>query len=545
VSTARLSDFFRRLTRGMAAQTLGDHSDRQLVRRALSSRDEAAFQAIVLRHGPMVYRVCWRGLRHAQDAEDAFQATFLVLAQRLRTLRKHASLASWLHGVAHRVALKARARAAAERRRQHEASLPESTPPDDLPWREVRAALDGELNRLPEKWRLPLILCYLQGCTQDESADALGWSKSTLRRRLDEARDALGRRLKARGIALPAALSAVLVSDCVTGAAPGAALVSATIEAAARVAAGKSLTAAASATVAGLAEGVLNTMLVTKVKLMTTALMVAVGIVALGSGSYTHHAGAQTGSDGLGLRVGKKEPPGAPKGAQDTTIRIAGGARLYIQASNTLPDNPIKGVYQVEPSGKVALGPAYGRVQVTGLTPEEAEVKIRDHLSAVIREPQVLVTWYDPVAHGPRPAPANERPRNADPDTGTSGPDANAPRNDKLDTLLKKRLTLLRQVAENTRKQYQSGLASPGELLRTQDEVFKAELELAGSNKERLAVLEKRLAVTKELEALTVAAYKAGVGSQVAVWSAEISRVEAEIALERAKAGVNKPASSR
>src|SRR5262245_33050173 len=103
-----LSDFFRRLTGGMA-ETQDDQSDRQLVERALAGRDEAAFQAIVHRHGPMVYRVCWRVSLHSQDAEDAFQATFLVLAQRLRTVRKRDSLASWLHGVARRVALKANA----------------------------------------------------------------------------------------------------------------------------------------------------------------------------------------------------------------------------------------------------------------------------------------------------------------------------------------------------------------------------------------------------------------------------------------------------
>ncbi len=104
-----LSDFLRRLARGMAAETLNEHSDRKLVQKALDERDEASLQAIVNRHGPMVYRVCWRVLQHSQDAEDAFQATFLILAQELRTVRKQASLASWLHGVAHRVALKARA----------------------------------------------------------------------------------------------------------------------------------------------------------------------------------------------------------------------------------------------------------------------------------------------------------------------------------------------------------------------------------------------------------------------------------------------------
>ena len=102
----------------MAAGTLNEQTDRQLVEQFLARREEAAFEAIVRRHGAMVYRVCWRVLQQSQDTEDAFQATFLLLAQKLRTVRRHDSLASWLHGVSHRVALQAKARAA--RRRRHE-----------------------------------------------------------------------------------------------------------------------------------------------------------------------------------------------------------------------------------------------------------------------------------------------------------------------------------------------------------------------------------------------------------------------------------------
>src|SRR4029079_15472624 len=132
----------------------------------------AVFTALVRRHGPMVDRVCWRVSQQEQDAEDAFQATFLVLAQKLHTVRKQDSLASWLHGVALRVALKAKAQAALrrrheEQRHEEQASVSRAVPPDDVTWRELRTALDAELAQLPEKWRLPLILCYLQGRTQD------------------------------------------------------------------------------------------------------------------------------------------------------------------------------------------------------------------------------------------------------------------------------------------------------------------------------------------------------------------------------------------
>src|SRR5438105_10121481 len=119
MARTNLNAFVRRLTREMAAETLGDQPDRKLVECLLGGRDDAAFEALVRRHGPMVYRVCWRVLQQAEDTEDAFQATFLVLARKLATVRKRHSLASWLHGVAHRVALDAKANAA--RRRRHEA----------------------------------------------------------------------------------------------------------------------------------------------------------------------------------------------------------------------------------------------------------------------------------------------------------------------------------------------------------------------------------------------------------------------------------------
>jgi RNA polymerase sigma factor (sigma-70 family) len=277
MATANLNDFFRRLMRGMAAETLGDHSDRQLVEQALARRDEAAFQTIVHRHGGMVYRVCLRVLQHAHDAEDAFQATFLVLARKLGTVRKQASLASWLHGVAYRVALKARAQSAARRRHELQGPLPDPMPPDGVTWKELHAALDAELDRLPDKWRLPLILCYLEGRTQDEAADQLGCSKSTLRRRMEDARAALGRRLRGRGIGWPALQGVMLFSDCMVSAAPGPGLVARVVEAAAAVAANKTVFAAASARVAALAQGVLKTMLLSKLK---TAIAV-MGLVLL------------------------------------------------------------------------------------------------------------------------------------------------------------------------------------------------------------------------------------------------------------------------
>jgi RNA polymerase sigma factor (sigma-70 family) len=310
-----LGTFLGQLTRGMAAETLRDRSDQQLVEELLAGRDEAVFEAIVRRHGPMVYRVCWRVARHHEDAEDAFQATFLLLAQKLRTVRQHASLASWLHGVAYRVALKARAQAAARRRHEDEASS-EAVPPEETTWAELRAALDAELGQMPEKWRLPLILCYLEGWTRDEAAAQLGWSGRTLRRRLEEAREALGRRLTRRGVAWPAALSAVLLSDCVASAALSRGLVGSTIE---------TLTAA-SARVEALAEGVFQPMFFTNAKVIAS---LAAGVL-LTAGLITYAARAG------GSAAKQAEVPKQETGDQRAT-RLARDAHARAAAIDKLP----------------------------------------------------------------------------------------------------------------------------------------------------------------------------------------------------------------
>lgn len=308
MATANLNDFLQRLGRSMTAEVLDDQSDRQLVQRALAQPDGVALQAIVQRHGAMVYRVCWCVLRHAQDTEDAFQAAFLVLAQKLRTVRKHASLASWLHGVAYRVALKAKLQAAARRRRETAAAMSDMLPSDDLSWQELHSVLDSELSRLPDQWRLPLVICYLEGRTQDEAAGQLGWSKSTLRRRLDKARNALAQRLTRRGIVLSAALSAVLLSDCAASAAPG--LVAATVDAALKVAAGERVVATSTPAVAVLTQGVLKAMFMTQFNTVAVVMVaalcatVSIGVFTL---SKLHAQPADPGNP-IPL-VGNDQPP--------------------------------------------------------------------------------------------------------------------------------------------------------------------------------------------------------------------------------------------
>src|SRR5262245_15562192 len=177
-----LGPLARRLRR--LAEPPGAESDRQLLRRFAAARDEAAFAELVARHGPLVRGVCRRVAGDA-SADDAFQATFLVLARRAGTLRWGGAVGPWLYAAARRVALKARAAEARRRRRERAAAPPAAEPVADPGWRELLAVLDEELRRLPERYRAPLLACYLEGRTQDEAARQLGWSVGTLRRRLE------------------------------------------------------------------------------------------------------------------------------------------------------------------------------------------------------------------------------------------------------------------------------------------------------------------------------------------------------------------------
>src|SRR5262249_39754663 len=145
-------------------QRLKELPDQELLRRFSSGRDATAFSVLLRRHGPMVLNICRNMLGNEEDAEDAFQATFLVLAQRAGAIRKKSAGASWLHGVAYRTARKAQAEFA--RRQKHEArgrGQTAAVPPDDLTWREVQQVLHAELDRLSERDRAPLVLCYFEG----------------------------------------------------------------------------------------------------------------------------------------------------------------------------------------------------------------------------------------------------------------------------------------------------------------------------------------------------------------------------------------------
>jgi RNA polymerase sigma factor (sigma-70 family) len=253
-------------------------TDAELLECFLTRRDESAFAALVSRHGPMVLGACRRILRNLHDAEDAFQATFLVLAQHTTAIRRAEALASWLHGVAYRTALKAKRSAA--RRRKHEARLRPPTPPRaDPTWKEVRSVLDEEIQLLPEQSRTIFTLCVLEGKSVPEAATELGCKLGTVSSRLTRARQRLQQRLARRGIELATLLAALSVAESGRAGLPEG-LAQVTIQFGLRIAAGASAAGTIPSHVAQLATGVTRTMFLTKAARITTAVLLAVALVA-------------------------------------------------------------------------------------------------------------------------------------------------------------------------------------------------------------------------------------------------------------------------
>jgi RNA polymerase sigma factor (sigma-70 family) len=207
---ARAVDVLRDRLAGPAEDDL---SDADLLGRYLAGRDEAAFSALVRRHGPLVWGVCRRVLGNHADAEDAFQAAFVVLARQGERIRARGSVAGWLHGVALRVAQKAVVRAARQRKRDRGAGpVPNLDPLNEVDWADVRPVLDEELDRLGDRYRAPVALCLIEGKSHEEAARALGCPPGTVSGRLARAKEILRRRLARRGVACPAAGIAALLA---------------------------------------------------------------------------------------------------------------------------------------------------------------------------------------------------------------------------------------------------------------------------------------------------------------------------------------------
>jgi RNA polymerase sigma factor (sigma-70 family) len=276
-----LGSFVQNLCRRLAEH--GGLPDADLLGRWLAERDQAAFELLVRRHGPVVLGVCRRLLDHPADVEDAFQATFLLLVRKAGAIRKGDSLGSWLYKTAFRVALRARA-ARGRKEKAGVLALGEvpSRQDEDLEWRDLRPVLDEEVNALPEKYRVPFVLCHVEGRTNQEAADALGCPLGTVLSRLAWARQRLRSRLTRRGLAVTTTGLAAALAQSAEAAVP-AQLLRSTLGAVMQP-------AGASAPVL-LMKGVLRTMFWNKVKMTATALTVGC-LLLMGTASVAYRAGA-------------------------------------------------------------------------------------------------------------------------------------------------------------------------------------------------------------------------------------------------------------
>ncbi len=289
--------------------TLTGLSDGELLERFVSREQDTAqfaFAALVERHGPMVFRICSRLLADVHESQDAFQATFLILARKARSLRDRDSVGPWLFGVARRVA--ARSRTATGRRAYHERRYVEGLEirgsAEDRERSDLESILHEEVSRLPERYRIPIVLCYLEGVTQEEAATRLGWPIGTVRSRLSRARERLRGRLTRRGIAYSAgALSGALAGDI--SAAPSV-LVGTTVKAAMRFATGRAAADVASASILELTQGVLRSFLMTKLK-SAMLVLTLFGASVTGAGVFAFHPDASgEPRSGAGPRVGAR-----------------------------------------------------------------------------------------------------------------------------------------------------------------------------------------------------------------------------------------------
>jgi RNA polymerase sigma factor (sigma-70 family) len=270
--------YLRQVTAGHS----GALQDQELLQRFSADHDEDAFAKLVQRHGPLVLGVCRRVLHNEHDAEDVFQATFLVLARHAASIRQRDYLSSWLYKVAFHLAVKLRANLARRRRQETRDQVVGADPLADVSWKELQGVLDDELQRLPEKYRVALLLCCLAGKTRDEAALQLGWTLGTLKRRLERGRNLLRTRLARRGLTVSASLLAMAMAQQATAAALPVKLL-ASIARAGLLYAGKRPVEGVSSQAISLAEIGLPSLGVGKLHFAMMAL-VALGLAGLAAG---------------------------------------------------------------------------------------------------------------------------------------------------------------------------------------------------------------------------------------------------------------------
>jgi RNA polymerase sigma-70 factor (ECF subfamily) len=295
MAISSISEFLQNLRRDALRRDEAGLTDGQLLDAYIRSREEAAFAALLRRHGPMVWGVCCRILGNTGDAEDAFQAAFLVLVRKAASIVPREQIANWLYGVARQTAVKARAIAVKRKAREKQVKdIPEPAVVEQNGRDDLLPLLDQELGRLPDKYRTAIVLCDLEGKSYKEATRQLGCPEGTLAARLARGRAMLAKRLARHGLAVTGAALSMVLSQGTSADVP-VSVVSSTIKAAILFAAGQTAaTGAISAKVAGLMEGVLKAMLLSKLKIATGVLMTAAALSGAAGLTYQTQAREKT-----------------------------------------------------------------------------------------------------------------------------------------------------------------------------------------------------------------------------------------------------------
>jgi len=320
MTTVNTSGLIRQLRRAALLPGGGDISDADLLEAFISRRDEAAFEVLLRRHGPMVLGVAYRILNHPHDAEDAFQATFLVLVRKAESIVPRALVGHWLYGVAFRTAMKAKAMKSKRRTKESLACPRPKSAAADL-WEELKPVLDRELNALPAKYRLAVFLCDVEGKKHREAARQLGWPAGTLETRLAAGRRLLARRLARHGLTPCGAALAGLITEN-AGAALPPALVAGTLRTGMSFAAGAAASGAAASHITTLAEGIMKAMLLSKVK-VAAGLCLALAVLCAAPSVFTYSAPEQT----TPARTAAAQKPAAP-----ATVPVDAALRLRLES---------------------------------------------------------------------------------------------------------------------------------------------------------------------------------------------------------------------
>jgi len=371
-------------------------SDRQLLEQFSSRRDgsgEAAFEAIVQRHGPMVLRVCHKVLGNHADADEAFQATFLILVKKSRSIRNLDTVGGWLFGVAGRVASRARVERARRRSAEQQKGLrigtAMDTGGDDSDRLDLNPAVEAEVLRLPEKYRAVVVLCYCEGLTHEQAAARLGCPLGTVRSRMVRARNLLHRRLSRRGLEpVAGAMAAAFDSpSALTGSVTEIpkSLLSSTVQLAVKVGAGLSIAELGAPSIAALVQNVIGSMFMTKLK------TIAVCLLLIGAGAYGLTLAAAQSARGRRIKSEVQQHAVSAKSKAQPPLRLMSEYvveppdMMIVEVLEALPGRPISGERLVRPDGKITLG-FYGDVYVAGLTLTEVKKKIISQLQGFLQE---------------------------------------------------------------------------------------------------------------------------------------------------------------